>query len=115
MEQKRVTIGVAKAIGKAGYWGNFHRRCVVEEIVDSERLIIDFDGTLEVKKVPSYCDVWLWLWREKGYRIREEITKITIYNNSEFGLSAQLDNLTNDPEEAIEAAIKYIVDNGLLK
>lgn len=136
MEQERVSFKIAKAIKAAGYdeiceYGY----CVTDSIPNLvkteeewERHAInnsdmhdylvctcqEIDGKDDCT-APTYINLWLWLWREKGLRIREEINVITIYDNSELGYVARLNNPANDPEEAIIAAIEYLVDNNLIK
>lgn len=112
MEQKRVTFEVAKALKEAGYPQDIWK-CSWFYSEDGELLNISNTGYYEIP-APTYLDVWLWLWREN--RIPLEL----FYYNRDNEWYVLYDNyhempLKNDPEEAIEAAIKYIVDNGLLK
>ena len=66
-------------------------------------------------KIDSYSDeVWLWLWREK--RIPIPVHEVEDDFDGEvigFYIWA-IDGIfeENDPEEAIIAAIEYLVDNG---
>lgn len=62
-------------------------------------------------------EVWLWLWREKkidlqmlGYKNGKAKCYIERSNIHEDFLSEMC-----DPEEAIIAAIEYLVDNDLIK
>ena len=63
-----------------------------------------------VWSAPTYLEVWLWLWREKGIciEIKDNLYHITakVQNQRFHG---------EDPEEAIIAAIDYLVDNDLIK
>lgn len=117
MENKIVSFKVAKVIKEAGYPQNTRKVYALQSrgsIKEGE--IIDCSWTtINTASIPTYLDVWLWLWREKNIRIREYITKIVIYNNDEIGYITQLLNTHNDPEEAIITAIEYLVDNNLIK
>lgn len=111
MEQKRVTFEVAKALKEAGYpqIGDYWYS-------DNGGLSDDWIPEMMYCAAPLVTDVWLWLWREKGISI--DIEHLIGNDFANFVLGRRI--LTNgqyqtDPEEAIEAAIKYIVDNGLLK
>lgn len=119
---KKVTFKVAKAIKKAGYpQGLTDKVYVLEDksvFTYSRKLA---EGTLAHGDVRDYCkcvdvptclEVWLWLWRENNIRIRVEVTKISICDNNGIVL---LENTYNDPEEAIIAAIDYLVENNLIK
>ncbi len=88
MEQKRVSYTVAKAIKEAGY----------------PQYENELEGVPKVLYVPTYFDVWLWLWREK------ELTRMAIWDKI-----ADIKGNYFDPEEAIIAAIDYLVDNNLIK
>lgn len=124
MGQKRVLFEVAKAIKGAGYpqeWNDTeyyytengelkrsddYEGNSIEDIMYNQRHAIP---------APFVCDVWLWLWREKGIKIilnlpAEKIGAMIISDCYYIG-----SKVSSDPEEAIEAAIKFIVDNGLLK
>lgn len=116
MEQRRVSFRVAKAIKEAGYpqynqpiteigWYN-------KAGVYTNQLPTFWKGDdMFVAVAPTYLDVWLWLWREKGVIIK--ITQYTCYvsigNKFFSGVPKK------DPEEAIIAAIDDLVDNDLIK
>lgn len=124
MEQKRVSFKVAQAIEEAGYpqWDT--------ESADNSQLAYDCVGELwEIRyfdqnpqdyySAPTYLDVWLWLCRENSAKITLEVWRgITI---SGWGSSIEGESFYKefhgfaDPEEAIIAAIEYLVDNGLIK
>lgn len=104
--QKRVSFKVAKALKEAGYPQEITKETVFHALFD-----------------PMYCvcpyamDVWLWLWREKGIQIDvvstfEKTCFIAIWKLGER-IFSQCKNV--DPEEAIIAAIEYLVDNDLIK
>lgn len=115
MDMKRVSFKVAKAIKDAGYpqgplpfydisgdlWedgisDNFHFPCFA----------------------PTYVEVWMWLWKEKGVCI-----DIDASIRGGAGASIMLDDSSGvykyieskDPEEAIKEAIEYIAENNLIK
>lgn len=112
---KRISFKVAKALKKAGYPQDKNDKTVVYPTRG------EFKGTLcgfnsyvpERDKfsinAPTYLDVWLWLWREKGIRIHNEYKKVIIMP---MGVLIECEN---DPEEAIIAAVKHIVENNLIK
>lgn len=74
-----------------------------------------------VKPFPTYFELWLWLWREKGITIEPSKDGITVIEckdeNSHLyyghNIFSQDDN--KDPEESIIIAIEYLVDNDLIK
>ena len=112
-ELKRVSYKVAKALKEAGYpQGNlsvwYDRHGVIFTIRPKE-------GT-EYYVAPEYLKVWLWLWREK--RIFIEILQ-NVFGVEMYIWKDYYDNIykedCKDPEEAIIAAIEYIVNNKLLK
>ena len=123
---KRVSFNVAKAIKKAGY---------PQEKKDGTALYPvngEFKGKLcgynsdapERDKLsivaPTYFEVWLWLWREKKCYIQQELC-FKSNNESSFvcidkiNHIAWVKSLSDDPEEAIIAAIERLVEKDLLK
>lgn len=68
-----------------------------------------------VWSAPTYIEVWLWLWREKKKWIDVS------FSLDEDGWTFMQNpspcdcGLYSDPDEAIEAAIKYLVENNLIK
>ena len=123
---KRVSFNVAKAIKKAGY---------PQEKKDGTALYPvngEFKGKLcgynsdapERDKLsivaPTYFEVWLWLWREKKCYIQHELC-FRSDNESSFVCIDKINNiawvksLSEDPEEAIIAAIERLVEKDLLK
>ena len=136
MKLKRVSFKVAKAIKEAGYdvicdYGYCVTDgipCLVKTEEEWERHAInnsdmqDFLACtcqqVEGKDdctTPTYLEVWLWLWREKGIKIGLPLP-------ADRGLAIVVDNkeyihsvARKDPEEAIIAAIEYIVENNLIK
>ena len=64
-------------------------------------------------RIPAYLDVWLWLWREKKKRIHTRYYYgglAVSESSSDYGSISHA-----DPEEAIIAAIEYLVENDLIK
>lgn len=118
MEQKRVSFKVAKAIKEAGYpqkcdkfYAGTERYCVISERTLFEGYLVDRyeDRYLSDCAAPYAFDVWLWLWREKKFPI-----DVDCYNCDKWATDVNSVEF-NDPEEAIIAAIEYVVDNNLLK
>lgn len=121
MEQKRVSFKVAKAIKEAGYpqekgefyysyTGHlFHENDASDEETESLWFCASF--------APTYLDVWLWLWREKDIRIKDTYDgAVWVWtNNNESSRYRYISVDTKDPEEAIEEAIKHLVNENLLK
>lgn len=119
MELKRISFEVAKAIKEAGYpqvgyyWYSPQGvECYSESDLDELRYV----------SAPTYIDVWLWLWREKNIRFDVEDLWDAELSYPERGCASNTNQLggictpeVSDPEEAIIAAIKYLVDNSLIK
>ena len=123
---KRVSFNVAKAIKQAGY---------PQEKKDGTALYPvkgEFKGKLcgynsdapERDKLsivaPTYFEVWDWLWREKKCYIQPELC-FKSNNESSFVCIDKINHIalvkssSQDPEEAIIAAIEYLAENNLLK
>lgn len=98
---KRVSFKVAKAIKEAGY--------PQDELKNPDsHWFYDEETKCDILRV-TYLEVWLWLWREKKIRINCNYDKYNLpptwwCNNED---TSNFD----DPEEAIIAAIEYLVDN----
>lgn len=80
----------------------------------------DFDG--DFIDAPTYFDVWLWLWREKNIRFDIEDLWDAELSYPERGCASNTNQLggictpeVSDPEEAVVAAIEYLVKQNLLK
>lgn len=136
MEQKRVSFKVAKAIKEAGYWNpnttinsQYNNACYA----DNGRLypqgcVCDWEN---VFPAPTYLDVWLWLCDKLTHIEGREILSIDIHKSKKNKLwfisfnCGYLDNEEDDSpdyefygntqEEAIIAAIDYLVGNNLIK
>lgn len=101
MAQKRVTFEVAKALIEAGY-------PIVESI-----MYHSYFGKINFDNRPTWLDAWLWLWQHKGIwldPVKTGAELFTCYLSGEHIIGYH-----SNPEEAIEAAIEYIVNNNLLK
>lgn len=110
---KRVTFKIAKALKDAGYpqegrWYYSPDGSIGEVVPDPEDYL-----------APTYLEIWLWLWREKGIKI-----DITTYFDSIKGYKSLATILCykytysiecSDPEETIKSAIEYLCNNDLIK
>lgn len=107
MEQKRVSFKVAKALKEAGYpqMSKIGYR-------EGESLISYQIPGVEFYVIPTYLDVWLWLWREKGIKTSIDMAHNTMTN---IGKDYWLTDNNSDPEDAIIAAIDHLVNNNLIK
>lgn len=143
MELKIVSFKIAKAIKEAGYdvicdYGYCVTDgipCLVKTEEEWERHAInnsdmqDFLACtcqqVEGKDdctAPTYLEVWLWLWREKNIRFDVEDLWNANLSYTERGCACNTNQLggictpkVSDPEEAIIAAIEYLVTNNLIK
>lgn len=105
---KKISFNVAKVIKKAGYPQDYtefyydYNRCV-------QRRTNCYVNCQCV--APTFLEVWLWLWREKKIAIEADYSLQHGYwiNGGICGESFE------DPEDAIIAAINYLVDNDLIK
>lgn len=117
---KRVSFKVAKAIKEVGY------------PQDSDIYYYDSYGNLNVYesystmclhngyRAPFYLDVWTWLWNEKNIQITpKRWTQPSCIGSTIEVCNCLLHEMYNldktGPEEAIIAAIDYLVDNDLIK
>lgn len=100
MEQRFVTFEVAKALNEAGY----PQECTDQVYTElGELLSAEYGEWHKCYDAPTYLDVWLWLWREKGKPIQIDYCYTGIDPN------------INDPEEAIISEINFLVENNLIK
>lgn len=109
MKQKRVSFKVAKAIKEAGY----PQECGLWWSQDGREFSYTEDYSKHYAR-PTYLDVWLWLWIEKGIKLSVEPNEdeAECYTKD---LGKLISKFGNNPEEAIVEAIEYLVDNNLLK
>lgn len=114
-EQKRVSFKVAQAIKEAGYPQYNTNVLDGYDILGKPTTIYSSAEKCEYI-APTYLDVWLWLWREKNYRIEIVVDHSTdkaypiINNHNDLIFDSE-----ENPEEVIESAINYLVDNDLIK
>ena len=115
---KRISFGIAKALKEAGYPQSYMRGTFFNE--QGEPLVVtDIKERIEYDiYAPTYFEVWLWIWREKGIHIDIDAT---IRDGARASImldnSGKVDKYINskDPEEAIAQAIEFLVDNDLIK
>lgn len=109
---KRVSFKVAKALKEAGYpplkadWSYGAKSGELVHFVDDADYVVS---------APYVMVVWLWLWREKGIRIKDTYDgAVWVWTNNNES-SRYIEVGTKDPEEAIASAIEYLVNENLLK
>lgn len=101
---KKVSLEIAKVLKDAGYPLTYNE-VEYEEPWGGINSYIDYNNP----NLPTYIDVWLWLWREKKYPI-----DIDCYNAAHWSTDIVSGEFT-DPEEAIITAIDYLVENNMIK
>ena len=111
---KRCSFKVARALKEAGYpqYGSCDEYYnqeghVVSKFCDINKLIYP---------APTYLEVWIWLWKVKKIKLMPTPIFNEIYNDiNKVGIVAPSCYIeANDPEEAIEKAVDYLVDNNLI-
>ena len=137
---KRVSLDVAKAIKEADYRQRLDNDVILTESYNDEMYEFDPGDTISFRmhinstfiesydnipksillECPTYLEVWLWLWREKGFRFelahpeyKGEYDFDKLYCNVTNGIVVTDDY--SDPEEAIIKVIDCLVDNDLIK
>lgn len=108
---KRVSFEVAKYIKEVGYpqanYGSSYSvngQALYGAITENEYY------------APTYLNVWLWLWREKSIQVDIESKIDFTVESLIFDKNDCLTEVVGkDPEEAIIAAINYLVKNTLIK
>ena len=111
---RRVSFEVAKAIKDAGYpqeGGMYYNE-------DGDLILPWYFNNEDVFVVaPYYLEVWLWFWREKKMFLSPWYMPIGRVHIDIIDDIMYLETLYTraDPEEAIEAAIEYLVTNKLIK
>lgn len=119
MEQKRVSFSVAKALKEVGYPQGITRD--VYFIKEDGKTCIEYPIGVCISSsvalpqgyiadIPYAMDVWLWLWREKHIAI-----ELLHTFKQGWGSNLLRYHYHKDPEEAIIAAIEYLIENKLLK
>lgn len=121
---KRVSFKVANALKESGYQQElnegtaFYAENGLMDVYDSELYEL-FDPMYCT--APTYLEVWLWLWREKKIFIKVHAIhkgfnyQILEYQDGWKSYGIVDSTSYSDPEEAIIAAIEYLVDNNLIK
>lgn len=133
---KQVSFKVAKAIKENGYpqWQTPYVYVIKEYNIGNATVAVgeimpnygeDSNHICplgEFADIPTYLDVWLWLWREKNIRFDIEDLWDAELSYPERGCASNTNQLggictpeVSDPEEAIISAIEYLVDNDLIK
>ncbi len=126
MKLKRVSFEVAKALKEAGYPQGVTEYVYNNDGSFSSRYDYDSWGidTSTLVDMPYAMEVWLWLWREKkiSIEISERFNNIdaNMWDNKDYKNPIYLFDIDDrhnypDPEEAIIAAIEYLVTNNLIK
>lgn len=119
---KRVSFGIAKCLKEAGYPQEYSKA-----YYDAYGEIIELypKKDIEYFVAPTYLETWLWLWRAKEWFLKiipskkgEFHFQILQYDKEyedwhSYGVASH--SCFHDPEEAIIAAIEYLVDNDLIK
>lgn len=114
-----VSFKVARTLKEVGYpqYGS------CDEYYNQEGRVIDkfCDINKLIYPAPTYLDVWLWLWRTRGFYIDiahyYNSNEVTIWDNK-YNKIKSIECMGNsDPEEVIEKAIEYLVTktNDLIK
>lgn len=107
---KRCSFKVAKAIKEAGYPQEY-----CGEYFNKYGAIDSYLGYNIAR--PYAMEVWLWLWREKCIHLNTDTSRkgiVCIYIDETI-IHEVKDMKIADPEEAIIAAIEYLVTNNLIK
>lgn len=106
---KRVSFKIAKVLKEAGY---------PQDELDSpnSHWFYDEENKCDILRM-TYIEVWLWLWEEKNIQIDVVSTfeKTCVVVIWESGKRIFVQCKCIDPEDAIIAAIDYLVDNDLIK
>lgn len=108
---KTVTFKVAEAIKKAGYPQEKLTDKVYLVNGDKEGNLAHYTSALFYDSIvaPTYIEVWLWLWKEKKYSIN-----VDCHIGGKWSTDMSMEDYP-DQEEALIAAIDYLVDNDLIK
>lgn len=106
------------------YWDENHERQISWDETNQFHITDDWADEIEPSfygsaiAAPTYLEVWLWLWQVKKICINCNLDKYNLipqwWCNNEDGINYNTPNF-NDPEEAIIAAIEYLVENDLIK
>lgn len=128
---KKVNFEVAQVLKKVGYpqgqtdksyiiktWNEYNQ---IGKIVCLDDLpAYGWQRNYFFADIPTYLDVWRWLWREKGIYIDiahyYSSLEVCVWDK-EYKLIERIErqNANADPEEAIIVAIEYLCENDLIK
>lgn len=126
--EKLITFEVAKVLKEIGYPQGITDKCYLttdhNHFYKEGQIVENEDGewtvlTKNLADIPTYIEVWMWLWRVKKIYIdinciqcSEYNTEVSIWHDyGEYQYACQ----STDPEVAITQAIDYLVENKLLK
>lgn len=122
---KRVTFKVAKALKDAGYPQKTRGTVFATETFIHNGTSFGMGCQITrpfgiphkyLADIPTYLEVWLWLWREKkaciGILFDDGDCAVEIWSNKSFLRDFES---KFDPEEAIINAIEFLVENNLIK
>lgn len=116
---KRVSFEVAKYLKEIGY-----PQAETDEVYRNDGCLDSYSkwigGVTDVCcDAPTYLEVWLWLWREKGIYISVEriftTEGVRVSCSVSYGVNIYRLKYRLNPEEAIIASIEYLVTNKLIK
>lgn len=131
---KEVSFEVAKALKEAGYPQGNTAKCYLcyltadlNQFYKKGQIVDNEEGewatlTSDLVDIPTYLDVWFWLWRERKIEILPAYDEYGCVRIS-FGQDCEPKilrfhngkSVSHDPEEAIIAGIEYLVENDLIK
>lgn len=115
---KRCSFKVAKALKEAGYPQDNSDYLYDKDGCFASRLDYESWGIRTWDKIamPTYIDVWLWLWKEKDIRIEVKNRQCSLGGSLIYHKGKYIAEIfCDEPEKIISVAIEYIVDNNLLK
>lgn len=118
---KQVSFEIAKVLKDAGYPQGNENTAYYNELGMLVKPNV-YCGGKEIADAPTYIEVWLWLWRDKGIRCDIEDLWNAELSYPERGCASNTNQLggictpeVSDPEDAIVNIIDYLVENNLIK
>lgn len=115
---KTVSYKIAKSLKDAGYPQEGPLYYTSDKELFNWNEIEEWDNKYYSKiSAPCVMDVWLWLWQEKRCYIQTLLFENDVFRAYIFYRSQPYKFVfsSNDPEEAIEKTIEYLVENNLIK
>lgn len=106
MTQKLVTPEIAKVLKEAGYPQDIHDSTIFIEC--------DVNKMQEALVLPTYLDVWIWLYRERNFVLEFKFTENAPFNSPYIWENRILKCFGKDPEETLVGAIDYLIGNELI-